>query len=29
MLLDSDYPQELIMKGAGGNNQLAKKLVLK
>jgi hypothetical protein len=29
MLLDSDYLQELIMKRAGGNDQLAKKLVLK
>ncbi|XP_045030417.1 uncharacterized protein LOC123472614 [Daphnia magna] len=29
MLLDSDYPQELIRKRAGGSDQLAKKFVLK
>jgi hypothetical protein len=29
MILDSVYPQELIRKRAGGNDQLAKKLVLK
>ena len=29
MILDSVYPQELIRKRAGGNDQLAKKLVSK